>query len=57
MNSVKLILLGIALILFGGVSAFINSMYDIGEVVEIISVFTPFLGIILSIIGATQKDR
>jgi len=56
MNSTKLILFGIALILFGGVSAFINSMYDIGELVEVVSVFTPFLGIILAAIGSFTKE-
>ena len=56
MQSIKIILLGIVLILFGGVSAIINSILDIGELVEVISVFAPLTGIILSIIGAFRKD-
>ncbi|MBQ3081340.1 MAG: hypothetical protein IJC49_02690 [Clostridia bacterium] len=56
MKSINVILLGIALILFGGVSVLINAAYDIGEFMEILSVFSSFLGIIISVIGAFKND-
>lgn len=56
MKSTNIVLFGIALILFGGVTAIINSIHDIGEFMEILSVFTPFLGIIISAIGAFKND-
>ena len=56
MKSTNVVLLGIALILFGGVAVLINAVYDIGELMEVLSVFTPFLGIIMSIIGAFKND-
>ena len=56
MNSLKVVILGIAFILFGGVCLAVNEIIGIGEIFEVISVFSPFVGIALAIIGTLMKD-
>ena len=51
MKSVKLILLGIAFILFGGVCLAVNEILDISEIFEMFAVFSPFVGLLLAVIG------
>ncbi len=56
MNSLKVVILGIAFIIFGGVCLAVNEIIGIGEFFEVISVFSPFAGIALSIIGTFMRD-
>lgn len=56
MRGIKLILLGITFILFGGVCLAVNEILDISEIFEMFAVFSPFVGIALSVIGTFMKD-
>jgi len=56
MRSVKLILLGIAFILFGGVCLAVNEVLGISELFELFAVFSPFVGIILAVFGVFLND-
>ena len=56
MKAVKLILVGIAFILFGGVCLAVNEVLDISEMFEMFAVFSPFVGIFLAVLGAFLND-
>ena len=56
MNAVKLILLGIAFILFGGVCLVVNEVLNISEIFEMFAVFSPFVGIFLAVLGVFLND-
>lgn len=56
MKSTNQILLGIAVILFGGACLAVNTIMDIGVFMEALSLFCPFVGLAISILGAIKRD-
>lgn len=56
MKSTNVVLLGIAIILFGGVCLAVNAVMEIGEFFEVLSIFSPFVGLAIAFIGAFSKD-
>ena len=56
MKGIKIILLGISFILFGGVCLAVNEILGISEMFEMLSVFSPFVGILLAVIGIFIDD-
>lgn len=56
MKSKNIVLFGIALILFGSSCLAVNEALDIGVVYEVLSVFSPIVGIIVSLLGVIKKD-
>lgn len=57
MKSVKLILLGIAIILFGAACLGLEALvFDDDGIFEILGVISPFVGLGVSVFGALKKD-